>query len=229
MTKSISLRSIKKFKIPNGNTTIEKADVPLGSIEKANNTFTISGHTLQIYNCKFSKDVNEEISVLVDEDYMELNNYKKKFDFKMYYCPALQLIFSDSTTPITKSFFKALDATPEIQLEYSVPHFDLDHICNQFIQTKGMGFSSDDEGINSKALYGSDVTSNDEATAALENDISNRVMGSLKIAGVPYTIMFSQSGSIVAFSKLPNNIEAKEYPMLSFAFEILQEINFLND
>lgn len=231
MPQSISIRKVNKFEIPNGVTTIQKADVPLGTISKSNRTFSIDKNTYEIFDCSFSKDYAENISVFIPEleDYRELTSYKKKITFKMYYNRSKNILFSDTTTPITKSFLKTLFSTPNVDIEYSTPHFNLQQIANQLIETKGLGFDSDDEGVSSKNFFGTEVDSNQEASDALEQDHSTKLMGILEVVGNQYTVMFTQSGSLVVYSKIPSTTQDNqplEKPMLAFAIDVLHEIKF---
>ncbi|MBU5285588.1 hypothetical protein KQH86_05715 [Weissella confusa] len=233
MTKSLSIRTVTKFFIPEGETTIQKANVPLGTISKSNKTFVLNREKYILYNCSFSKDYAENISVFIPEleDYKELDSYKKKINFLFYYNSNKNILFADTTTPITKSFLKALCSTPNVDVEYATPHFDLHQIASQLIETKGLGFNSDDEGVSSKNFFGTEVDSNQEAYYALEQDNSTKLMGVLEVIGKQYTIMFTQSGSLVAYSKIPTtDINGKnlENPMLSFSLDVLNEINFFS-
>ncbi|AOT56596.1 hypothetical protein [Weissella soli] len=232
MPTSISIRQISQLKIPEGETVVERAGVPLGSIRRSETTFIINSESYTIYNCSFSKDYADNISVFIPEidDYIELNSYKKKIEFKLYYNSHKGIIFSDATTPITKSFLNCLNATPSVNIEYKTPHFNLESIANQLIETKGVGFDSDDEGVSSKSFYGSEVDTNQEASYALEQDHSTKLIGSIEVLGSLYTIMFTQSGSIVAYSKIPTTKEGKplENPMLHFSLDVLSTIHFLD-
>lgn len=232
MPKSISIRTINNFNIPNTETLIQKADVPLGTILESDRTFIINQEVYKIYNCSFSKDYADNISVFIPEltNYVELTSYKKKINFNLYYNEQKHLMFSDTTTPITKSFLKALSTTPNITIEYNTPHFNLDSIANQLVETKGIGFDSDDDGVSSKSFYGTEVDTNAEASNALEQDSSTKLIGVLEVLGNQYTVMFTQSGSLVAYSRIPsqNNGQPLENPMLSFALDVLNTIHFFN-
>lgn len=229
MATSISVREIQKFKIPEGKIEVKKANVPLGTIQKSRKTYTISGMSFEIFNCTFSKDISDQISVYINEldDYKEFTTYKKQFAFTMYYSLQKRLLFSDSITPVTKSFLKALSTTENVALEYKTIHFDLDKISERFDQTKGIRFSSNDEGVNAKSLSGYQVDINPEALAALQNDDATQVIGVMDIGKSSYTIMLTQSGTIMSFSKLLN-FDTLETPMLSFAIDVLKKINYLN-
>lgn len=230
MPTSISIRTISQFNIPEGETVVEKAGVPLGSISKSTQTYNLNRETYTIYNCSFSKDYADNISVFIPEldDYKELHSYKKKINFKLYYNPNKNIIFSDTTTPITKIFLRYLKNTLNDYIDYKTPHFNLESIANQLIETKGLGFDSDDEGVSSKSFYGNEVDTNQEASYALEQDHSTKLIGSLEVLGTAYTIMFTQSGSIVAYSKIPitSNGKRLENPMLSFTLDVLDTIDF---
>lgn len=228
MAISISIRKINKFEIPNGKTEVKKADVPLGSITKTNQTLTINGIIFNVFNCSFSKDITDDITVFIAEldDYKSLESYKKKFDFKMYYSKDKKLLFSDSTTPITKSFLKTLAATPKITLDFNTIHFDLKSISEQCLNTKGVRFNSQDPGITAKSLSGGKVDINPEANDALENDDATQVIGVMQVGKQDYTVMITQSGTIMSFSKLLN-YEDKEHPMLEFAINLLDKIKYI--
>ena len=184
MAISISIREINKFEIPRGTTEVKKADVPLGSITTVDDTtLTINGIIFNVFNCSFSKDITDDITVFIAElnDYMSLQSYKKKFDFKMYYSKDKKLLFSESTTPVTKSFLKALAATPNVTLDFNTIHFDLKSISEQCLTTKGVRFNSQDPGINAKSLSGGEVDINPEANDALENDDATQVIGVMQV------------------------------------------------
>ncbi|KRM62067.1 hypothetical protein FC26_GL000796 [Paucilactobacillus vaccinostercus DSM 20634] len=228
MATSISIRKINEFSIPEGKTEVKKAKVPLGSIIKSANTLNISGLTFDVFDCTYSKDISDDITVFIREleDYKELDTYKKQFSFKMYYSESKKLLFSSSTTPITKAFLKALSNTDGVDLGFDSIHFDLDDISNMFGQTKGVRFSSTDQGVNSKSLSGYQVDINPEALTALENDDATQIIGAMDIGQQSYTIMLTQSGTIMSFSKLIG-YEKFEIPMLSFAIDVLKKINYL--
>lgn len=229
MPESISVRMSKKFEIPEGNITIEKAKVPLGTIKKSDSTLTISRHVFMVYNCSFSKDISDDITVYIDElsDYKEVRTYKKAFNFNIYYSSDAQLLFSEANTPVTKAFLKALKTTDGVDIDFDTPHFELDNISNQFQQTKGIRFSTVDEGVSAKAMTGSSVDSNQEAADALQNDNATSIIGVLDIGKRGYTIMLTQSGTIVCFSKL-FAYDKDKHPMLSFAIDVLKQVKFMN-
>ena len=223
------MRKARKFEIPEGNITIERAKVPLGTIKKAKNTLAISKRIFNVYNCSFSKDISDDITIFIDDlsDYKELKTYKKAFSFNIYYSSDAQLIFSEANTPVTKAFLKALKVTDGVNVEFETPHFELDNISNRFQQTKGIRFSTFDEGVSAKAMTGSSVDSNQEAADALQNDNATSIIGVLDIGKRGYTIMLTQSGTIVCFSKL-FDYDKDEHPMLSFAIDVLKQVKFMN-
>lgn len=228
MAISISIRKIKKFKIPDGTTVVKKANVPLGSIKKTNQTLTINKIVFKVFDCSFSKDITDDITVFITElaNYKSLKSYKKKFDFKMYYSKAKNLLFSDSTTPVTKSFLKSLAATPNVTLDFNTIHFDLKSIAENCLSTRGVRFNSQDPGINAKSLTGGEVNINQEANDALENDDATQVTGIMQVGNRDYTVMITQSGTIMSFSKLIN-YEDKEHPMLEFSINLLHKIKYI--
>lgn len=228
MATSISIREIKDFTLPEGKTEVKKAKVPLGSIIKIPRKLTISGIVFEVLDCTYSKDISDDITVFISEleDYKELDTYKKQFSFEMYYSREKKLLFSNSTTPITKSFLKALSNTDGVNIEFNSIHFDLDDISNLFGQTKGVRFSSTDQGVNTKSLSGYQVDINPEALAALQNDDATQIIGIMDIGKQSYTIMLTQSGTIMSFSKLLG-YDTLDIPMLSFAIDVLKKINYL--
>lgn len=230
MISTISVRKVKKFKIDNGDNYIEvsKANVPLGNIRKTNSTFPISGMIFEVYNCNFSKDITDDITVFIEEleDYKEIHNYKKPFSFKIYYCEKKNILFSTSPSNVTKSFFKALENTEHFEVDYSCLHLDFKRISDRLNTTKGVRFSSNDTGVNAKALSGYEVDANPEANSAIENDDATQIIGVIEVGKKDYTIMLTQSGSIVSYSKL-FDYEEKEEPMLSFSIDLLNELNLI--
>lgn len=228
MPHSISIRKVEQFKIPNGKTEIEKDSSILGSIEKSSKTIVIDGNLFQIYNCTYKKDIVDNITVFVEElnRYEKLDKYKKESSFNMFYCEKKKIIFSDSTTPVTKGFLKELKSCKNVDLEYKTPEFELQKINSMLIKTKGIGFASNDKGINSKTFYGDDPVSNNEASQALFDNNSNSLMGVLDLQNHQYTVQFTQSGSFITYSNIENKNSNLEYPMLQFTFEVLMKIKF---
>lgn len=229
MATSISIREIKSFTLPEGKTEVKKAKVPLGTITKSPRKLTISGIAFEVLDCTYSKDISDDITVFISEleDYKELDTYKKQFSFKMYYSKVKKLLFSDSTTPITKSFLKALSNTEGVDIDFTSIHFDLDSISDLFVQTKGVRFNSTDQGVNTKSLSGYKVDINPEALAALENDDATQIVGRMDIGQQGYTIMLTQSGTIMSFSKLLK-YDTLDVPMLSFTVDVLKKIGYLD-
>ena len=86
VARSISVRTITNFSIPQSPLEIKNAKVPLGTIRKANTTLTVSGSTFDVYQCSFSKDISDDITVFINEldDYKEFSSYKKSFNFNIY-------------------------------------------------------------------------------------------------------------------------------------------------
>lgn len=230
MPQSISIREVKQFKIPKGKTEIEKSSSVLGSIKKLSKTITVNGNLFQIYKCTYNKDIEDNITVFVEEldKYEKLDRYKKESSFNIFYCEKKKIIFSDSTTPITKGFLKELKTCKNVVLEYKTPNFKLKAINSMLIKTKGIGFTSNDKGINSKTFYGEDPVSNNEATQALDHNESHSLMGVLDIRNHQYTVQFTQSGSFIAYSNIENKNFGPEYPMLQFTYEVLMKINFFS-
>lgn len=231
MAESMSVRSVERFIIPDGNATVKNARVPLGTIgtiTRSGRTLTVSRSTFVIYNCTFSKEISEDITVYIDEldGYKEVGTYKKAFEFHIYYSSDAQLLFSEANAQVTKAFLKALEKTDDVNIVFTTPHFDLDRISGRFQQTKGIRFSTTDQGVSAKAMSGSSVDSNQEAADALQNDDATQIIGALDIGNHGYTIMLAQSGTIVCYSKLLG-YEAYEYPMLAFSLDLLREIDFL--
>lgn len=144
----------------------------------------------------------------------------------MYYSKAKNLLFSDSTTPVTKSFLKSLAATPNVTLDFNTIHFDLKSIAENCLSTRGVRFNSQDPGINAKSLTGGEVNINQEANDALENDDATQVTGIMQVGNRDYTVMITQSGTIMSFSKLIN-YEDKEHPMLEFSINLLHKIKYI--
>ncbi|GET11982.1 hypothetical protein SN811_04820 [Ligilactobacillus agilis] len=228
MVKSISIRNVQKFEIPDGKTAISEANVPLGSIVKTGKTLTTEDKIqFEVFNCVFSKDISEEISAYIPqiEEYVSLVTYRKNYTFNMYYSATKNILFSEGVTSVTKGFLKALQDTEDITIKYSTPHFDFDSISNLFAQTKGVRFNSNDQGVNNKMFNGNAVNENVEASEAIQNDDATQIIGVMDIGGKGYTVSFTQSGTLIVFNKL---FIDKEVPMLELATAALDKIGMLS-
>ncbi len=231
MVKSISIRQIENFEIPTNTVEILKANVPLGTITRSErNLITENGTVFHVYACTFSKDISEDISVYVQEldQYLAINQFKKMFNFNIYYSPARSLLFSEALTPVTKSFLSALRDTPDVDIDFRPHHFDFDMISNLFAQTKGVKFNSNDQGVTNKSFSGNAVDENTEAHNAIQNDDATQIIGVMDIGNTSYTLSFTQSGTLMVFNKL-YNFEDKEVPMLEFAISVLSEIGYIDN
>lgn len=225
---SISVKHVSKFKLPSTKTEIKNADVPLGSIEKTNQTLNVSGLTFHVYNCEYSKDISDNISVFIDDldEYKEVNVYKKRFQFKLFYNDKEKLCFLYTAAPVAKSFLKSLCKTKDITFEYKNLDINFNKIYKQFNTTRGIRFSSNDQGVNKKAFSGSDVTENTEATDAISNENATQIIGELDVNGKTHTVMITTAGAIVAYTTL-FNYEKKENPMLEFSIDVLKTLKII--
>ena len=225
MATSMSIREIDTFDIPEELVTLSQANVPLGSIVKTARTLTIDGILFEIYEATFTKDVSDNITVYLDEldTYKEISSYKKRFSFNIYYDRQRQMLFSEATTPVTKSFLKVLKVTPGVDVSFHTLQFDLQDISNRFDQTKGIRFNSDDQGVHNKSFSGDQVDENDEALAALQNQDATQIIGVIDILQHSRTVMLTQSGTIMLFSNL-HDLDAKGQPMLEFTVAALDEL-----
>lgn len=226
---SISVRTITNFSLPDdGTLEIKNAKVPLGNILRASTTLTISGNTFDIYQCSFSKDISDDITVFINEldDYKEFSSYKKSFNFNIYYSPKKQLLFSEATTPITKAFLKALSKMEGVECEYKAPILDFDSISSHLHTTRGIRFDSNDVGVDHKAFNGHDLIDNTEAYNAIVNDDATQIIGELDLGGKSYTIMISKSGTIVSYTNL-FAYQTKAKPMLEFSFDVMKELEII--
>lgn len=230
MPHSISIRHVEQFNMNNNKINIEKSSENIGSIEKTNKKIFINGCSLEIYKCTYKKDVLDNITVFVEEldKYEQINKYKKESSFNIFYCENKKVLFSNSTVSVTKGFLKELKSCEDITLEYSTPKFELQKINSMLINTKGIGFTSNDKGVNSKTFYGDNPVNNDEANKALNDNQSMRLMGIIEIKDKQYTVQFTQSGSFVAYSNIENQSDQIEYSMLQFTFDVLMKIGFFN-
>ncbi|WP_263987135.1 hypothetical protein [Limosilactobacillus fermentum] len=225
---SISFRRVTQFVIPEGLVQITKANVPLGSIRRDTHTLTVGRVVFQKYRCQYTKDIVDEITVYDTniEDYVEYDQYKKSFDFNIFYSSQQQILFSDATTPVTKKFLKQLAAEDNVELDYQTIHLDMESISGRMPQTKGIRFSTVDEGVTRKNFSGDEVDVNEEAVDALQNDAAIQIIGTLDIGDRGRTVMISQAGTLVSFTSLVY-MDDREYPMLEFSLEVLQEIGVL--
>ena len=146
--------------------------------------------------------------------------------YTFYSRPKQQILFSDATTPVTKKFLKQLAAEDNVELDYQTIHLDMESISGRMPQTKGIRFSTVDEGVTRKNFSGDEVDVNEEAVDALQNDAAIQIIGTLDIGGRGRTVMISQAGTLVSFTSLVY-MDDREYPMLEFSLEVLQEIGVL--
>lgn len=224
---SISVRTITNFSLPKDFLEIKNAKVPLGSIRKAY-SLSVSGSIFTVYKCSFSKDISDDITVFINEldDYKEFSSYKKSFSFNIYYSPNRQLLFSEATTPITKSFLKALGKVENVVCEYKAPTLDFDSISRRLNKTRGIRFNSDDIGVERKAFNGQDIIDNSEAYNAIINDDATQIIGELDVGGKSYTLMISKSGTIVSYTNL-FAYDKKSKPMLEFSMDVMKELGII--
>lgn len=224
---SISVRRVELFDIPDGITEIKKANVTIGSITNTGETLAIEGKILSKYRGSYTKTINDEILVfnIEADEYQPYDNYQKAFDFDIFYLESDSILFLSTITSTSKKFLLELSKTDGVNLEYSTLRFDLNAISNMMPQTKGVSFSSTDEGVSSKSFSGDEVDINDEAIAALESDNATKIIGTIDILNRSRTIMLTQSGTVLSFTSI-TDIE-REYPMLEFAIATLIRIGML--
>ncbi|KRK12257.1 hypothetical protein FD51_GL003016 [Lacticaseibacillus zeae DSM 20178 = KCTC 3804] len=225
---SISFRRVTQFVIPKGLVKITKANVPLGSIQRDSHTLTVGRVVFEKYKCQYTKDIIDDITVYDTniEGYVEYNQYKKSVDFNIFYSSKQQILFSDATTPVTKKFLKQLALKDDVELDYQTIHLDMKNISSRMPQTRGIRFSTVDEGVTRKNFSGDEVDINEEAVEALQNDTAIQIIGTLDIEGRGRTVMISQAGTLMSFTSLVD-MDGREYPMLEFSLEVLQEIGVL--
>ncbi|MCT3057281.1 hypothetical protein [Leuconostoc citreum] len=229
--RSISVRNVSAFDIPDVEIQISKADVPLGSIKKIpNGTIPVEGITFQIFEGQYTKHIVDTIAVydVNQDEYIEYSSYEKPQFFNLYYSAEKSLLLSEASTPITKSFLKNLANQPDVTLEYQAYHFDFQNISNRMPQTKGIRFSSEEPGVNNKSFSGDEVDINDESLVALENDEATQLIGTLDIYNKSRTIMLTQSGTLVSFTSLIDlDPKIHKYPMVSFAVSTLMFVDMI--
>ncbi|MGF2030208.1 hypothetical protein ACQUFH_11905 [Lactococcus lactis] len=226
---SISIRRVDRFDIPEGRTPILKNGLTVGAIEDTGQTLTVEGVIFKKYVGKYNQTFQEDIWVFdpLSDDLLEINQYQKAFDFNIFYSVDKRILFSDTTTPITKKFLHNLKGMAGVEVDYSALRLDFLRISDMMPQTRGVRFNSDDQGVSSKSFSGDEVDSNNEASEALENDHATQIVGNLDILGLSRTIMLTQSGTLLVYTPL-NDLNNREYPMLEFALATLRTIRILD-
>ena len=229
MVKSMSVRKVNQFNLPEDTINILINGVPLGTITKTTQTLSIDDFIFQKYKCTYAKVVHDDIVIFDSEngEPQEYTQYHKAFDFNIFYSEKEKLLFSEATTPITKVFLKKLKGQKDVDFDYELPNFDLQGISNLMQQTRGVRFNSEDNGVHSKSFNGDEVDVNDEVIEALQNSDATSLMGEIDVLNLSRTLMLTQSGSLVIFTPL-NDLGAKEFPMLEFSLAALRRVGWLN-
>lgn len=225
---SISARYSKKFDIPEGLTQIKKGNVPIGSIKTTDKKISVEHTTFTLYIGSYSKEIIDDIVVFDADcdDYAEYKKYTKNFEFNIFFSQDRNLLLLDTTTPIAKKFLKELKDQDDVKIDYSAIHFAFDKISNQMPQTKGIRFSSNDEGVNNKSFSGNEVDTNIEASEALESDSASQLIGILDVLNKSRTIMLTQSGTILSFTSL-TDLQKRDFPMVELALALLRKLDVI--
>lgn len=224
---SNSVRFIKSGALPTSKVELDNS---MGSIEPTKKTvFTEDNTKFKVYNCLFAKKKNETIRFYNDDgDFINLNEYQRTFKFHIFYNQPRKLMLIDTNASIVKSFFYALKKVVDLE----VKTYSLDYtFVNQMLKTaKTIRFESNDQGVNSKSFNGNQVTTNQEALKAIQNDKVTSIVGILDIRKKGCTVCISKTGAIACYSNLPASLlkDTIEYPMLEFTTDVLKKLSLIN-
>ena len=221
---SLTLKRVNKFDITQ-SLSISDDNNEIGTIvPDSPKTLTVESRIFRVFNATFMETINESIFVLNDDDELQaINEYKRSEAFKIFYDQTDKILYSTAPSAISRSFFRALQHTEPKKVELLSFDFDFKKIQTKLNSTRGIAFTTEDEGVQKKRFTGDNVDANQEAGEALTDDTATFLIGKMDVLQKERTIGFTKAGALLMYSSL-NDIE-NENPFLNAARAIIKKIN----
>lgn len=221
---SLTLKNATKFTI-NQAVSISDDQNEIGTIAPDTpRTLTVESRIFEVFNATFMETIQESIFVLNDDAELQaVNEYKRSESFKVFYDTADHILYSTAPSLISRNFFKALQKTIPQDVEISNFDFDFQKIQRRLNSTRGIAFTTEEEGVQKKRFTGDNVEANQEAGEALLDDTTTFLIGKMDVLRRERTIGFTKSGALLMYSSL-SDIDF-EHPFLNAARAIVEIIN----
>lgn len=221
---SLTIKKVQKFNI-NSQLSISDNQNDIGTISPDSpRTLIVESRRFNVYNATFTETINESIFILNDsEELQAINEYKKSETFKIYYDTSENILYSTAPSSISRNFLGALQKMKPEEVNIQNFDFDFQKIQTKLNSTRGIAFTTEDEGVQKKRFSGDNVDSNQEAGEALIDDTTTFLIGKMDVLGKERTIGFTKAGALLMYSSLKdiNN----ENPFLNVARAIIESIN----
>lgn len=229
MPNANSVRFIVSGTLPSNRLELKDS---MGYIEPTNKTLITEDNTkFKVYNCLFAKNKNQTIRYYdeVNGEFIDLDKYQRTFKFHIFCNKARNMLILDTNATVVKAFFRSLAKMDEDErIEVKTYNLDYGFIDQMFKTAKTIRFKSNDQGVNSKAFNGNEVTTNQEAIKAIKKDNVTSIVGVLTVRNKACTVSVSKTGSIACYSTLPDSLLKKEYPLLEFTTEVLKKLQLIS-
>lgn len=221
---SLTLKRVQKFDISQPISLSDDNNV-LGTIAPDSpKTLTVESRIIKVFNATFMETINESIFVLNDDAELQaINEYKRSEVFKVFYDTTDKVLYSTAPSAISRNFFKTLEETEPSKVKLSNFIFDFKTIQTKLNSTRGIAFTTEEEGVQKKRFTGDNVEANQEAGEALTDDTATFLIGKMDILQKERTIGFTKAGALLMYSSL-NDID-NENPFLNAARAIIKIIS----
>lgn len=221
---SLTLKRVQKFDISQA-LSLSDDNNELGTIAPDSpQTLIVESRKFKVFNATFTETINESIFVLNDEAELQaINEYKRSEVFKVFYDTTDKILYSTAPSVISRNFFKALEDTEPSNVSLSNFNFDFRKIQTRLNSTRGITFTTEEEGVQKKRFTGDNVDANQEAGEALTDDTATFLIGKMDVLQKERTIGFTKAGALLMYSSL-KDIE-NENPFLNAARAIIEKIN----
>lgn len=202
-----------KFEFPNA-LDIKIKEVEFGKIAPifergVIKSLVIEGKIFKCYKGTYLETIKETIYIGAHE----YDTYKKKSEFNIYIQESINIakkILIEITTDIGVKYLKNLAKAFPNKISYTTISFDFRKIVT-ISDVGSLWFKDDDQNVNSKGYFGSDIELNTDVDNAITNDTATYVSVNMDVGGISRALGFSKKGAVVVRNNIPGNAEGTQY------------------
>lgn len=184
-------------------------------------TLTIEGRVFRCYEGVYLEIIEERIYIGSDE----YDSYRKESRFNIYIHEQHnqpRKILVETNTKVGVKYLKKLAKAFPQNISYSTISFNFRTIVT-ISDVGNLWFRDDDQNVNSKGYYGTDIELNPDVDNAITNDTATYVSVDMDVANVTRALGFSKKGAVVLRNNIPGNEDGTQY--LVVLCQIFQLLN----
>ena len=172
-------------------------------------SLVIEGRIFKCYTGTYLETIEETIYIGINE----YDTYKKESKFNIYIQESNnnpKKILVEATTNIGVKYLKKLAKAFPNRISYTTISFDFRKIVT-ISDVGSLWFKDNDQNVNSKGYFGSDIELNTDVDNAITNDTATYVSVNMDVGGISRALGFSKKGAIVVRNNIPGNAEGTQY------------------